>query len=288
MSVPRALTRAEGISDLRETVRGHELAALEAVPAGSVRGAALLVPGITGSKEDFLDVLPALRADDYHVLAYDQRGQFESSHGPAADYEVPALAADAVAMATSLAERSGVARVHLLGHSFGGLVARGAVLDTPEAFASLTLLCSGPAAVGDPSAARLRQLIGGIAMADGETLWDMMAALDAEAGLARPPAPVLEFLRTRWLGNDLASVAAIARTLLEEPDRTGDLADVLARHTLAALVVHGATDDAWPHDQQAAMARRLDGRYVVIPDAGHSPAAENPAATAALLASFWG
>jgi pimeloyl-ACP methyl ester carboxylesterase len=35
------------------------------------------------------------------------------------------------------------------------------------------------------------------------------------------------------------------------------------------------------------MAERLGARYVVIPDAAHSPAVENPAGTVATLLAFW-
>ena len=38
----------------------------------------LLVPGYTGSKEDFIAVLAPLAAAGHEVLAIDQRGQYES------------------------------------------------------------------------------------------------------------------------------------------------------------------------------------------------------------------
>ena len=43
---------------------------------------ALLVAGFTGSKEDFIAVLEPLADAGYHVVAYDQRGQYETP-GPA-------------------------------------------------------------------------------------------------------------------------------------------------------------------------------------------------------------
>ena len=61
---------------------------------------------------------------------------------PAA-YSVAELAADVLAVARQLrAESAGP--LHLLGHSFGGLVARAAVLAEPGLFTSLTLLGCGP------------------------------------------------------------------------------------------------------------------------------------------------
>lgn len=56
---------------------------------------------------------------------------------------------------------------------------------------------------------------------------------------------------------------------------------------MPVLVTHGDDDDAWPPSVQRKMARRLGAEYVVIPDAAHSPAVENPAATVRALLRFW-
>src|SRR5215469_6875488 len=87
------------------TTRGA-FAALRADPAGGVgdRQAALLVPGYTGSKEDFLAVLESLAAAGRAVTAIDMRGQYESD--PAADrsgYKLDQLARDVVAVAAAIA-----------------------------------------------------------------------------------------------------------------------------------------------------------------------------------------
>src|SRR5207244_11957891 len=84
------------------------------------------------------------------VLAIDLRGQYQTpgSDEPAA-YEPAQLGADIAAVARA------TETVHLLGHSFGGLVCREAVLAgyTPG---SLTLMSSGPSALPGPRAGELR------------------------------------------------------------------------------------------------------------------------------------
>ena len=112
------------------------------------RGTVLLVPGFTGSKEDFAPLLRPLCAAGYRVVALDQRGQFESP-GPddPARYSVAELGGDLVAVARQL-RAEGATPLHLVGHSFGGLVGRAAVLADPPAFSTLTLLGSGPAQLG--------------------------------------------------------------------------------------------------------------------------------------------
>ena len=49
----------------------------------------------------------------------------------------------------------------------------------------------------------------------------------------------------------------------------------------------GEHDDVWPPALQAEMATRLGAAAAVLPDAGHSPAADLPEATAAQLLTFW-
>src|SRR3954451_20038161 len=90
----------------------------------AVRGAALMVAGYTGSKEDFAPLLAPVADAGYRGVAIDQRGQFESP-GPAAPAPSRSteLGAGLSAVARDVREESGV-RLHLLGHSFGGLVSR--------------------------------------------------------------------------------------------------------------------------------------------------------------------
>src|ERR687886_2556577 len=83
------------------------LAALDTGGDGE-RGAVLLVPGFTGSKEDFAPLLRPLCAAGHRVVALDQRGQFESPgpHDPAR-YTVEALAADVLTVLAELAGPEG-------------------------------------------------------------------------------------------------------------------------------------------------------------------------------------
>ncbi len=141
MSTPKTLQLPSGVQRRTiQTSRGA-FAALEARPATGVEEwqPALLVPGYTGSKEDFLLILQALAAAGRQVVAIDMRGQFETpGDDNPATYQLAELAADVTEVIGQLAGPDGKG-IHLLGHSLGGLVAREVMLslargdDPPEA-----------------------------------------------------------------------------------------------------------------------------------------------------------
>jgi pimeloyl-ACP methyl ester carboxylesterase len=240
----------------------------------------LLLPGYTGSKEDFAPLLRPLGEAGLAVTAIDLPGQYESP-GPSdpADYTPDRLAEVVVEVAASLGER-----VHLLGHSFGGLVARAAVIARPDAFASLVLMCSGPAGIGGDRRTLIEQLEPILAASGMAAVYAAsQLAYRAQAGYIEPPAPLAAFLERRFLAGAPAMLQGMGIALRTEPDRVAELAAVAPR----TLVLYGVDDDAWPPAVQAEMARRLGAERAVIPGAAHSPAVENPAATIAALTEFW-
>lgn len=193
--VPPACARAERLV----TERG-EFAVLDARPAGAVRGTALLVPGYTGSKEDFIALLEPLAEAGFRVVAVDGRGQYETP-GPVdeAAYARPELAADVLAQAAAV---RGPGQVHLLGHSLGGQIARAAVLRDAEPFRSLTLLSSGPAEVSEEQQQRIELLTAAMAAMDMGQVWDAIQALATPEELAEPDEDGTRAetaLRARWL-----------------------------------------------------------------------------------------
>ncbi|MGW6983157.1 alpha/beta fold hydrolase [Streptomyces sp. NPDC054932] len=246
-----------------------------------LRGTALLVPGFTGSKEDFIGLLEPLAAAGYRVVAVDGRGQYRTP-GPReeAPYALEELARDVSAQVGAL----GGDRVHLVGHSLGGLISRAAVLRDPSPFASLTLMSSGPAAISEEQQARTKLLVAALeAMGDDMAgIWAAMRAHDPEDAAADSPE-LAHFLRERWLATVPEQLIVTGRTLISEPDRVEEL----SRVDLPKLVLSGATDQAWPVPLLDETARRLGARRVIVPGTDHSPNAEDPATTARELAAFW-
>lgn len=280
MSVPPNLTLPPGVRPLRLQAPGVDLALL--LTRGGTARPVVLVPGFTGSKEDFLPLLPLVAGSGHPAVALDLPGQYQSP-GPdePAAYSAKALA-EAVARVVEQAGRG--TPVHLVGHSFGGLVCRRAVLDHGVPVASLALVGSGPAALDGQRAALIRLMRPLLDAGGVPAVWEASVALAAEdPRAAEVPRDVRDFLARRFLASPAAALQGMGEALLDEPD----LVDELAATGLPMLVAHGEGDDAWPPPVQRHMAERLGAEYAVIPDALHSPAAEAPEALHAALLRFW-
>jgi len=254
------------------------VAVLDATPTGASRDTALLVPGYTGSKEDFAPILDPLREAGYRTVALDLPGQYQSP-GPEdrGAYTVEWLAQVVTQLADTLSDEP----VHLLGHSFGGLVARAAVLAAPGRYRSLVLLASGPCGLDGGRRAMLAHL--------ERLVPHGMPAIYQELERMRPPGePVPEpevagFLRARFLASSLAGYLGMGDAITSEPDRV----DALRDSGVPTLVCFGESDNAWLPAQQREMAVRLDAQLTVIASAGHSPAVDRPTQTTAALTTFW-
>lgn len=252
-------------------IQGEPLAVQVFEPAEH-RGDAVLIHGYTGSKEDFVLVGPLLAERGYRAVTFDNRGQNESAHSQREDaYSIASLARDAAL----LADHFGMERPHLLGHSFGGLVAQRAAVQSPHRWASLTLFCSGPGAIpGKPELPATIEVLKTMSMVD---VWNTYRDEDAKSD------PVYELMKRRWALSDARSVMTHARHLIDEPS----IVAAVRATGLPTYVVYGERDDAWPLEMQDQMASDLDAPITVIADAGHCPNEDQPAVTAMVLADFW-
>lgn len=253
------------------------LTALRAAASGRHRGSALIIPGFTGSKEDFLDFAPLLASRGFEVWVYSQRGQADSSSPVGVEnYSLDQLCADAMAIVRAIAH--GDTPLHLLGHSFGGVVARQAAIGHPEQFASLTLLGSGPRAIPRNPQAEL-------AVSMVKALGTSLIFTGAHPGVADEPQadPALEMERLRAHATSIDNILAIADILGSYPDRS----DELAATGLPVNLVYGAEDTVWPQEWYRSEQALLRAHLSVIPDAGHSAQLDQPQALAAVITDFW-
>ncbi|RPF36066.1 alpha/beta fold hydrolase [Streptomyces sp. TLI_185] len=270
------------------TARG-EFAVVDAPVADGVaaKGTALLLPGFTGSKEDYNPLHEPLAARGYRTVAVDGRGQYESD-GPEADesaYAQGELARDVLAQAAALGTP-----VHLVGHSLGGQIARAAVLLDHAPFLSLTLMASGPAQISGSQQQRVKLLRDALAVMSMAEVWETIQAMEppeetdtGESGELDGGLDDQDDLRRRWLGNKPAQLIATGRQLCVEPDRVAELAAL----PLPFHVLSGSRDDTWPVPLLDDMAQRLRAHRTVVQGAEHSPNTDRPLDTARAFADFW-
>ncbi|MBG7700206.1 MULTISPECIES: alpha/beta fold hydrolase [Streptomyces] len=267
------------------TARG-EFAVVDAPVAvgAEPKGVALLLPGFTGSKEDFNPLHAPLAERGYRTVAVDGRGQFESD-GPATDesaYAQEELARDVLAQVEAIG-----GPVHLLGHSLGGQIARAAVLLDHTPFLSFTLMASGPAQISTPQQERVKLLRDALMVLSMAEVWETIQAMEPPEETETPALDAglddRDDLRRRWLGTKPAQLLATGRQLCTEPDRVAELAAV----PLPFHVLSGARDDTWPLPLLDDMAVRLRARRTVVEGAEHSPNTDRPLETARALADFW-
>lgn len=205
--------------------------------------ALLLTHGFTGSSADFAKNVEAL-ARTHTVITWDLRGHGRSDapSDPAA-YSVPLSIGDMAA----LLDRAGAERAVLAGHSLGGFLSLEFHLAQRARVAGMILIDTGPGYRSDAPRAD----------------WNARAERIAQDFEAKGDA--------RSLG-----LARAARGILAQHD--GRVLESLPGIAVPTLVVVGEHDEPFLGGARY-MAGKIPGANLeVIPDAGHSPQAEQPEA----------
>jgi len=110
--------RAETLESLEIEARGLRFDALAAGPSGGPL--VLLLHGFPTTGQGWRHILPALAAAGYRAVAPDGRGLSPGARPPQLEaYRVEELVADVI----GIADRLGSARLHLVGHDWGGITA---------------------------------------------------------------------------------------------------------------------------------------------------------------------
>lgn len=280
----QAADRTTDIVPLALDGRYGALAAWEAVPPPGVTalGTVVLVPGFTGSKEDFAAMLPLLADAGYRAVAYDQRGQWQSDGPDDIDgYTMDDFSGDLLMVVDQV---SGDEPVHLVGHSFGGYVARVALVAQPAKFHTLTLIASGPSSVADINFPPPQLVAQAVEAGGQEFIWQQMSAALFATGQQLEPAKA-EFLHNRILATKKANILGILRVMEVPP--VADPA-VLRDTGVPILIGYGDTGDLWNPEVHERYAEQLGARTVVYPGVGHLPNEDRPAQVCADLIEFWG
>lgn len=273
----RALDEALPDLDWRRLPPGTERSWLDA-PSGRLARIALgpvdgprvvLIPGATGSKEDFVLMLPLFAAAGFRVESYDLAGQYESAdagpwnlHPPSTHYDERLFLDDLLAFLDD-----GAGHAHVLGYSFAGTIAGLALLERPDRFASLTLLSAPP----EPGQAfRSVKRIGPISGFTSPRQGAALMIWGIRNNLNKVPPGRLAFVRERFALTRRESVDDIIGLMMRTPDvRAGILAVPMPK--LVAVGEH----DLWPRELHERSAREIGARFAVY-HTGHSPCETAP------------
>ena len=236
-------------------------------PADGAR--VVLIPGMTGSKEDFTLMVPLLAAAGFRVEAFDMSGQYESAAAgpehlvPPGDRYTFELFCDDLRTVLE----SGAAPAHVLGYSFAGTVATAVLAERPDLFASLTLLSATPAA---GQALRAFKVLGPVSDLPPPRAMGALFSWALRHNVHRAPRERAAFVTARLELTRRSSVGDV----LELMRHTPDLADAVRATGIPTVVVAGARD-VWPLEAHQAYAAALGARLAVL-DAGHSPCETAP------------
>ncbi|MCB5291839.1 alpha/beta fold hydrolase [Arthrobacter sp. SO3] len=229
----------------------------------------LLVPGATGSKEDFVLMLPELAAAGYYVLSCDIAGQYESAAAgpenlvpPRAHYDYDLFTNDLIAL---LDAEEGPA--HVVGYSFAAIVAQLAFSRRPEKFRSLTLLSCPP----EPGQGfRGVQRIGRFSRWASPRVGAALMIWGIRVNVVHVPPSRIRFVKYRFRFTRRNSVSDIFGLMQHAPD----LRAALAAASLPKFVAVGE-HDLWPLALHRRFAQSIGARIAVY-RGGHSPSETSP------------
>ena len=243
----------------------------------------LLVHDGLASHETFLATIEHL-SSSFHVVAPDLPG-FGASEKP--DPQRYAYGYDGFADSIAdLVGALGLGRVHLCGHAMGGGVALAVAARHPALVHKLVLVDAlvYPADEHVLDRAGRIPLVGAILWHQlmGHALFRTYVEGSVYAGARAVPAGRVDALFASF--NSPAARQAAHATIVAKGD-TRSLVARLPRITAESLVVWGRDDVMAPVEHGRRLARALKARFEVL-ECGRCPPDEEPAAFAAIVASF--
>ena len=211
--------------------------------------------------------VPPLLAAGWRVLRIDMRGH-GGSEAPAGPYTMEELAGDVIAVLDFL----GVAKMHFVGLSIGGMIGQQLALDHADRLHTLMLTGTSPKAVPGPP-----------------EMWHTRFTAIREAGSV---APIADATMVRWFTesfrpgheNRWQQVRSMIASTSPEGYIGGaeaiinfDVLERLSAVRLETLVVCGDDDPGTPAEGNRKIAALIRGaRYQEIAQARHIPMVEHP------------
>jgi pyruvate dehydrogenase E2 component (dihydrolipoyllysine-residue acetyltransferase) len=235
--------------------------------------AVVLLHGFGGDLDNWMFVAPAL-AEEHTVYAVELPGHGGSSKDVGDGG--PSFFADAL---EQFLDALDLQRVHLVGHSFGGLIAASLAARAPERVQTLTLI----AGVGLGEEINRDYIDGFVSASSRRELRPVLELLFADPGQVNRQL-VDDVLKYKRIDGVDAALRAISSQVFAEGRQQAQLADDLAGLDVPLLVVWGEEDRILPraHADQAPDRAEVN----VLAGVGHSPHMEAAGEVNALLTRF--
>ncbi len=235
--------------------------------------AVLFIGGVGGDLRSHPSVFESYLADKFDILAFDQRGTGQTDK-PDTPYTLAHYARDATAVMDAVDWKS----CHVVGVSFGGMVAQELALQFPQRVRSLVLACSTAGGAGG-SSYPLHELS---ELSPADRARKMLAISDTrrnEAWQAANPEETEQILK---------QAAENAPPFLKEPDgvmgltrqiearRHHDTYERLPQIRVPVLVCAGRYDGQATPEAVTALHRQIPGAELRFFEGGHRFLGEDP------------
>lgn len=260
------------------TINAHDWHYDTDTSAGPRAPALVLAHGASANLHIWDPVVAALRPH-FRLFRHDWlgHGRSDKPNDPAC-YSIP-LWADGL---RHLFDHWELDRAVLLGHSMGGMISLEFALTWPDRVHALALLGTTPGRLfTTPEAVAQEEALIAYVQSNGmEATWDANLAMHPYADrLAALPGGTARQGEEFCL-NTVESYVNTRLAMKEKPHHTPRLGEL----TMPTAVFIGETDEYFQVATDILVRKLPDATKYVIPDCGHSPQLENPAAAADVLA----
>jgi pimeloyl-ACP methyl ester carboxylesterase len=229
--------------------------------------------GIGGNASSCGPLAAMLSAQGYRTLCWDAPG-YGASADPAGKVDHSGVVLDVLAWL-------GIGPVHLIGTSWGGVIATRVAAQAPEAVRSIVLADSTRgSATTKEGAERMLARVPELAAAGPHVL----AARRAPNLVSQSAPPsIAEAVRAGMAAVRLPGYSAAA-TMMAESDTSA----LLPHLQVPALVLVGEDDVVTGVTESRILAQNIPGAaFEIIPGAGHAAIQEKPAEMSAAILAFW-
>ncbi|GJD46383.1 3-oxoadipate enol-lactonase 2 [Methylobacterium cerastii] len=220
------------------------------------------------------DALMPRLSDRYRILRYDTRG-----HGGSATQDAPAEIDDLAGDLLALLDTLGIARIHAVGLSLGGMTMQALASAAPDRVASLTLMAT---AAHMPSEASWNARAATVRAEGTGAIVEATLGRWFTPGFPERHPDVVEPIRHAFTACDAVGYAVCCGAIGRM-----DLRPRLPAITAPTLIVAGRDDPATPPAMAEEICQGIrQAELVILPQAAHLLAVERPDAAGAYLAQF--